>query len=336
VVTPLRILFFGTPEFAVPALQALLAAPDTTVVGAVTQPDRPRGRGQHVSASPVKARAEAAGLPVLQPTKLGAPDFLDAMRELAPDLGVVAAYGRLLPESVLALPRLGLVNVHASLLPRWRGASPIERAIMAGDAVTGVTIMRVVKALDAGAMFSAAETPIDPDETAAALETRLAAIGAELLAATLPSIARGTAVETPQDEALVTLAPLITKADGLLDWDLSARAIHDTVRALVPWPRAYTFAETTRHVIHDTRAHASVAAAWMALGAGDRAPAGVVAHAGVVAPSPKGTLLVGAGEGTVVEIRRLQEDGRKALEARAFLAGRALPPGTAFSAGASS
>ena len=334
--TPLRIVFFGTPEFAVPSLQALLAAPDATVVGAVTQPDKPRGRGQHVSASPVKVRAEAAGLPVLQPTKLGAPDFLDAMRELAPDLGVVAAYGRLLPESVLALPRLGLVNVHASLLPRWRGASPIERAIIAGDAVTGVTIMRVVKALDAGAMFSVAETPIDPDETGAVLETRLAAIGAELLAATLPAIARGTAVETPQDEALVTLAPLITKADGLLEWDLPAREIHDTVRALVPWPRAFTFIDTTRLVIHETRAHPSLAAAWTALGAGDRAPAAVVAHAGVVAPSPKGTLLVGAGEGTVVEIRRLQEDGRKELEARAFLAGRAVAAGTVFSAGASS
>jgi methionyl-tRNA formyltransferase len=320
----------------VPSLQALLTAPDVVVVGAVTQPDKPRGRGQHVSASPVKVRAEAAGLPVLQPTRLGAPDFLDAMRELAPDLGVVAAYGRLLPESVLALPRLGLVNVHASLLPRWRGASPIERAIIAGDAVTGVTIMRVVKALDAGAMFSVAETPIDPDETGAALETRLSAIGAELLAATLPAIARGTAAETPQDESRVTLAPLITKADGLLDWDLPARELHDTVRALVPWPRAYTFLDATRLVIHDTRAHASVAAAWTALGAGDRVPPGVVAHAGVVAPSPKGTLLVGAGEGSVVEIRRLQEGGRKELDARAFLAGRALPPGTAFSAGPSS
>ena len=334
--TPLRIVFFGTPDFAVPSLQALLATPDATVVGAVTQPDKPRGRGQHVSASPVKVRAEAAGLPVLQPTRLGAPDFLDALRELAPDLGVVAAYGRLLPESVLALPRLGLVNVHASLLPRWRGASPIERAIIAGDAVTGVTIMRVVKALDAGAMFSVAETPIDPDETGAALETRLAAIGAELLAATLPAIARGIAVETPQDEALVTLAPLITKADGLLEWDLPAREIHDTVRALVPWPRAYTFLDTTRLVVHETRPHPSLAAAWTALGAGDRAPAAVAAHPGVVAPSPKGTLLVGAGEGTVVEIRRLQEDGRKELDARAFLAGRALAAGSAFSAGASS
>jgi methionyl-tRNA formyltransferase len=331
-VTPLRVLFFGTPDFAVPTLDALLASADVAVVGAVTQPDRPRGRGQHVSASPVKVRAEAIGLPVLQPTRLADPAFLDAMRELEPDLGVVAAYGRLLPDSVLALPRLGLVNVHASLLPRWRGASPIERAIIAGDAATGVTIMRVVKALDAGAMLAVAETPIDPDETGATLEARLAAIGAELLAATLPAIARGTVVEAPQDETRVTLAPRISKADGLVDWDLPAREIHDTVRALVPWPRAYTFLAALRLVIHETRAHASLGAAWASLGAGGREPVGLVAQAGVVAPSPKGILLVGAGEGTVVEIRRLQEDGRRELEARAFLAGRAVAAGTAFAA----
>lgn len=329
---PLRVLFFGTPAFAVPTLDALLASPDATVVGVVTQPDKPRGRGQHVSASPVKARAESAGLPVLQPTKLGDRAFLDAMRAFEPELGVVAAYGRLLPEAVLALPRLGLVNVHASLLPRWRGASPIERAIMDGDAETGVTIMRVVKALDAGAMLAVARTPIDPEETGAALEARLAAIGASLLASTLPALAAGTAVDTPQDDALVTLAPRISKTDGLIDWDLPARAIHDTVRALVPWPRAYTFVDAQRLVIHETRAHASLAAAWTAAGAAGREPAGLIAHAGVVAPSPKGILLVGAGEGTVLEIRRLQEDGRRELEARAFLAGHPLAPGTALSA----
>jgi methionyl-tRNA formyltransferase len=329
VVTVLRVLFFGTPEFAVPSLDALLDSPDATVVGVVTQPDRPRGRGQHVSASPVKARAEAAGLPVLQPARLAAADVLEAMRAVGADLGVVAAYGRLLPEAVLALPRLGLVNVHASILPRWRGASPIERAIMAGDAETGVTIMRVVKALDAGAMFSVARTPIDPNETGAALEARLAAIGASLLAATLPAIAAGTATETPQDESLVTLAPRILKTDGAVAWDEPARAIHDRVRALVPWPRAYTFAGALRLVIHETRPHASLAAAWGAT-AGTREPAGSAAQPGVVAVSPKGTLLVGAGEGSVVEIRRVQEDGRRVLDARAFLAGRPLPPGTPF------
>jgi methionyl-tRNA formyltransferase len=333
---PLRVLFFGTPAFAVPTLEALLASPDATVVGVVTQPDRPRGRGQHVSASPVKARAERAGLPVLQPTKLAHPDTLEAMRAFEPDLGVVAAYGRLLPPPVLALPRLGLVNVHASLLPRWRGASPIERAIMDGDRETGVTIMRVVQALDAGAMLAVARTPIDPDETAEALEARLAAIGASLLVATLPALSAGTQVETPQDEALVTLAPRIVKTDGLIDWDAPARAIHDTVRALVPWPRAYTFLDALRLVVHETRPHASLAAAWSALGAADREPAGVVAQPGVVAASPKGTLLAGAGEGTVIEIRRLQEDGRRVLDARAFLAGRPLAAGTAFAAQASS
>jgi methionyl-tRNA formyltransferase len=334
-VKPLRVLFFGTPAFAVPTLDALIASPDAVVAGAVTQPDRPRGRGQQVSASPVKARAESAGVPVLQPTKLAGDDFLEAARALAPDLGVVAAYGRLLPEVVLALPRLGLINVHASLLPRWRGASPIERAIMDGDRETGVTIMRVVKALDAGAMLAVARTPIDPDETGDALEARLSAIGASLLVSTLPALASGTAREVPQDEALVTLAPRIAKTDGLIDWDAPARAVHDTVRALVPWPRAYTYIGGLRLVVHETRPHASLAAAWTATGAAGREPAGLVAQAGVVAPSPKGTLLVGAGEGSVIEIRRVQEDGRRVLEARAFLAGRPLPAGSAFTTQAS-
>jgi methionyl-tRNA formyltransferase len=332
---PLRVLFFGTPAFAVPTLDALLVSPDAVVVGAVTQPDKPRGRGQQVSASPVKARAESAGLPVLQPTKLASENFLEAARALAPDLGVVAAYGRLLPEVVLALPRLGLINVHASLLPRWRGASPIERAIIDGDRETGVTIMRVVKALDAGAMIAVARTPIDPDETGEALEARLSAIGASLLVSTLPALAHGTAREAPQDEGLVTLAPRIAKTDGLIDWDTPARAVHDTVRALVPWPRAYTYLGALRLVVHETRPHASLAAAWAANGAVGREPAGLVAQAGVVAPSPKGTLLVGAGEGSVIEIRQLQEDGRRVLEARAFLAGKPLPAGAAFTTQAS-
>jgi methionyl-tRNA formyltransferase len=332
---PLRVLFFGTPAFAVPTLDALLAAPDVVVVGVVTQPDKPRGRGQQVSASPVKARAESAGLPVLQPLKLASEDFLDAARAFEPDLGVVAAYGRLLPEALLALPRLRMVNVHASLLPRWRGASPIERAIMEGDRETGVTIMRVVKALDAGAMIAVARTPIDADETGEQLEARLSVVGASLLVQTLPALADGSAREVEQDEALVTLAPRIAKTDGLIDWDAPARAVHDTVRALVPWPRAYTYLDALRLVIHETRPYGSLADAWAAVGAAGREPAGLVAHAGVIAPSPKGTLFVGAGEGTVIEVLRLQEDGRRMLDARAFLAGRPLAVGSVFSAQAS-
>jgi len=332
---PLRVLFFGTPAFAVPTLEALLASPDATVIGAVTQPDKPRGRGQQVSPSPIKVRAESAGLPVLQPTRLANEDFLDAVRAFEPDLGVVAAYGRLLPEAVLALPRLGLINVHASLLPRWRGASPIERAIIEGDRETGVTIMRVVKALDAGAMIAVARTPIDADETGEMLEARLSGIGASLLVSTLPALANGSAREEPQDEALVTLAPRIAKADGLIDWDAPARSVHDTVRALVPWPRAYTHLDAVRLVVHETRPHASLAAAWAAAGAAGREPAGLVAQAGVIAPAPKGVLLVGAGEGSVIEILRLQEDGRRMLETRAFLAGRPLSAGSAFTAQAS-
>ena len=177
---PLRIAFFGTPDFAVPTLDALLAS-HHQVAGVVTQPDRPRGRGHHVSDSPIKARATAAGVPILQPLKLRDESFLEAFRAWHVDLGVVAAYGRLLPQVLLDIPPHGLLNVHASLLPAWRGASPIQRAVLNGDAVSGVTIMRVVLALDAGAMLARVEVPIRPDDTSGSLEQRLAVPGALLL-----------------------------------------------------------------------------------------------------------------------------------------------------------
>ncbi len=238
----LRILFLGTPEFALRTLDAVLGSPHE-VVGIVTQPDRPRGRGQRLAPPPVKVRGEAAGLPVFQPERLKDEGLLDALRQLRPDLGVVAAYGRLIPRVLLDLPRLGMVNVHASLLPKYRGAAPIARAIMDGARETGVTIMRVVEALDAGPMLAASRTPIDPDETGETLERRLGEIGAQLLVETLDPIERGHAVETPQDDGQATYAPRILKADGLIDWEAPAGAIHDKVRALVPWPHAFTFLE---------------------------------------------------------------------------------------------
>lgn len=329
----MRIVFFGTPDFAVPSLEALIASPHD-VIGVVTQPDRPRDRGQRVSASPVKIVAEAAGAPVLQPERLKDAAFLDALRALSPDLGVVAAYGRILPQVLLDLPRGGMVNVHASILPRHRGASPIARAILDGDRRTGITIMRVVQALDAGPMLAVADTPIEPQETAAALEARLATLGAALLLDVLARLERGAIVETPQDDADATYAPRIVKPDGLIEWDQRAEAIHNRVRALVPWPHAYTFHDGARLVLHETRAFDSIDTLGTAAGADGTHPP-VQVQPGVVLPAARGVLLVGAAEGTVVEIRKLQEEGRRVLAARDFLAGHALPPGTRLSSGSS-
>jgi methionyl-tRNA formyltransferase len=234
---PLRLVFFGTPAFAVPTLLAL-ASSRHTVVAVVTQPDRPRGRGHKISASPVKAATANLGIPTFQPEQLKDAAFASAFRGLAPDLGVVAAYGKILPVDLIDQPRLGMINVHASLLPRWRGAAPIHRAILADDTVTGVTIMRIVKALDAGPMLAAEDTPIDPNETSAHLEMRLAAIGAELAVRMIDDLARGPVPEIAQDDARAVYAARLERADSRLDFARPARDVHNTIRGLHPWPLA--------------------------------------------------------------------------------------------------
>ncbi|MBP6716769.1 MAG: methionyl-tRNA formyltransferase [Acidobacteria bacterium] len=233
----MRVVYFGTPQFAAPTLAALLTSRHT-VVGVVTQPDRARGRGQHVTFAPVKQLAVTHGLPVLQPERLRTPEAIEAIAALGADLGVVAAYGKLLPQALLDVPPLGMVNVHASLLPRWRGAAPIHRAIQAGDAATGVTIMRVVLALDAGPMLSRVELPITDDIKSDALEVLLADAGARLLIETLDRMDAGPAVETPQDETGVTYAARLDRRDGQIDWTRPARDIHNQIRGLHPWPLA--------------------------------------------------------------------------------------------------
>jgi methionyl-tRNA formyltransferase len=329
----LRVLFFGTPEFAVPSLEALLSS-SSRVVGVVTQPDKPRGRGQHVSASPVKQKAEAASVPVWQPTKLRDEDFLDRVRALGPDLGVVAAYGKILPEALLQIPRLGMINVHASVLPKYRGAAPIQRAIIEGDKSTGVTIMRVVKELDAGPMMLADWLTIEANETNEELEPRLATLGAGLLLTAIDQMVQGTLTEIPQDDSKATYASRIQKVDGRLEWDQAAQAIHDRVRGLHPWPHAYTFHDRARYVIHETRPYATINAAVETLPEELAASARQQAEGawpGTVLVAAKGHLIVSAGMGSAIEIRRLQEEGRKVVDARAFLAGRALRPGQRFS-----
>jgi methionyl-tRNA formyltransferase len=309
----LRIVFFGTPTFAVPTLEALLASRHD-VVGVVSQPDRPRGRGQKLEPTPVKAAALAAGLAVLQPERLKTPEFMDALAGMRADLAVVAAYGKIIAESVIAIPRLGMINVHASLLPKYRGAAPIQRAVLAGDRETGVTIMRIVKELDAGAMFAAMAVPIGPDDTSEDVERALAARGGALLVEVVDRMAEGTAHEQPQDETKATYAPKIVREEGAIDWSRPARAIHDQVRGLTPWPRAWTHAEGARLILTRTSPEASAA---------DAAPGTVLEAAG-------DRLVVRAGEGAL-RILGLQPEGRRAMSAREYLAGRPLTPGTRLS-----
>ena len=312
VTTRLRVVFFGTPEFAVPTLDALLASAHA-VVAVVTQPDRPRGRGQRMTDAPVKARALTAGLPVLQPSSLKDSEFVATLRALDADLGVVAAYGKILTDAVLATPRLGLVNVHASLLPKYRGAAPVHRAIIAGERETGVTIMRVVKALDAGPMLATTTRPITSDDTSVDVERDLAHLGANLLISTLDALAAGTLVGTPQDDTLATYAARLTKADGLVDWSRSPSAIHNLIRGLHPWPLAFTFWRAARLILRRSSEPDDVA------GATDGQPGTVVAAAG-------DDLRVACGGGTL-RLVELQAEGSRPMSARDFLSGHRLAPG---------
>lgn len=233
-----RIVFMGTPDFAVPVLQKLMATQD--VAGVVTQPDRPAGRGKQLRPSPVKIVAEAAGIPLYQPQSLRSEAAAEPLRQWQPEMIVVAAFGQILRPHVLELPPLGCLNVHASLLPRWRGASPIQHAIMAGDSETGVTLMQMDEGLDTGPTFVQQAIPIHPDETAASLHDRLAELGAALLGEHLDDIVHGRIQPTLQDDNLSTYAPMINKADGELDWHKTSAELDRHIRAMTPWPGAFT------------------------------------------------------------------------------------------------
>jgi methionyl-tRNA formyltransferase len=230
----MRVIFLGTPDFAVSALDAIAREHDVVLV--IAQPDKPAGRGMKMHAPAVAVRARELGLPVLQPQRIRNEDVLAEIARLAPDIGVVIAYGKILPAALLEIPRHGFLNVHASVLPQWRGAAPIQRAIEAGDRVTGVTIMRVDEQLDHGPTFAIATTDIDPDERTPALASRLSALGADALMDVLRGIERGTAVETPQDHERATIAPKIEKSEGEVTFAESAKTIYDRFRAFDPWP----------------------------------------------------------------------------------------------------
>jgi len=308
-----RIAFFGTPAFAVPSLEAAHAA--GTVVVVVTQPDKPAGRGRHLESPPIKSRAAELGLAVWQPESIKGRGFADQITALDPDLIVTAAYGKLFGRALLAAPRAGCLNVHASLLPRWRGAAPINRAILAGDVETGVTVMRMEPGLDTGPMLLALATAIDPDETALTLGARLAAMGAQALAAVLADPAAFP--PRPQDEARATVAPMLSKADAALDLALAAGRLHDRVRGLVPWPGAVLRLRGAEVRLHATR---------VVDHDGDHGPPGTILDL-----APRG-IDVACGRG-VLRLLELQAPGRNRLDAREFLAGARLSRSDRFENG---
>jgi methionyl-tRNA formyltransferase len=305
---------FGTPAFAVPTLQALLTSPHR-VAGVITQPDRPRGRGQHTSVGPVKTVAIERGLPILQPERLRREIFESNFDSLQVDLAVVAAYGKLLPAWLLAKPRLGFINVHASLLPKYRGASPVHHAVMAGDEETGVTIMRVIEALDAGPMLAQQRLRIGPDDTTAEVEAALAALGGRLAIETIDRMAVGAVAETPQDDSQASYAPRLTKSAGLIDWTKPSGTVHNQVRGLIPWPLAYTFLNGSRLILRRSR------------GASERPQA---SEPGTVVRLQGGGAGVICGDGRVLEIVELQPEGKRVMSGHDALVGRLLVPGQRF------
>ena len=298
----------GTPAFACPILDTLLARTDP-VVGVVCQPDRPRGRGLAVAAPEVKRLAEARGLPVLQPDRLRDAAFHGTLRALAPDLVVVAAYGKILPRAVLDLPPRGCINVHASLLPRHRGAAPIAWSILTGDAVTGVTIMAMSEEMDAGDILLQRETPIAPDDTAGTLGERLARLGAAAVGEAIDGLKAGTLRPVPQPAAGITFAPRIEREQCRLDWHRPAVELERQVRALAPSPSAFTTLEGKLLKVHRA-----------ALAAGAARPGEVLA-------AGADGLVVAAGTGAL-RLLEVQLEGRRRLSAAEFLAGRRLAPGT--------
>jgi methionyl-tRNA formyltransferase len=310
----IRTVFMGTPEFALPTLAGLLAD-GLPLVGVYTQPDRPSGRGKQLSAPPVKQLASAHGIPVFQPLKLRLPEVVEELRALAPDLIVVVAYGQILPKSVLAIPRYGCINVHASLLPRYRGAAPINHAIMAGETETGITTMYMDVGLDTGDMLVKHVTPIGPQETAGELHDRLALLGRAAMTETIERLCTGTLVREPQDDALTCYAPMLTKEHGRLDWSRSATELHNQVRGLDPWPGAYTLLAGEQLKLARTRP--------------DDAAHGAVP--GTVSGVDSYGLCIACGTG-VLSVGELQLPGRKRLPAADFLRGHPLPPGTRLGA----
>jgi methionyl-tRNA formyltransferase len=308
----LRVLFMGTAELSCDSLRALIESPAVQVVAVVTQPDRPKGRDLKLQPSPVKVLGLSAKLPVLQPERARSEEFLEALRALQPDLIAVAAYGQILPASILDLPRFGCLNVHTSLLPKYRGAAPIQWAILNGDTETGVTIMKMDAGLDTGGILTQATTAIQPEDNSETLHDRLARMGAELLVQTMPDYVAGKLLPRPQPAEGVSHAPKIKKQDGHIDWNQPARAIWNRVRGLVPWPGAFTYLPGQPHPHLLKLRQAEVV---------DRSGA-----SGEVLQADKTGIVVGCGC-EALRILILQREGGRRLQAHEFLAGHPMLPG---------
>jgi methionyl-tRNA formyltransferase len=305
----MRAIFLGTPEIAVPALRALAAS--AVVSGVVCQPDRPSGRGLHLHAPAVKTAALELGIPVVQPTKIRTADFEAWVREQAADVAVVLAYGRILPSPILSAPRRGCMNLHASILPKLRGAAPINWAIARGERTTGISLMQMDEGLDTGPVYAARSLDIGPDETAGELASRLGELAALVVSDDLPRAVRGELPLEPQNAAEATLAPLLEKNDGLIDWTKPAAVVHDHVRGMTPWPGAFTHTAGKILKVLATRRSSLV-------------PSG--AQPGLVLVADPDAILVACGDGAL-EIHRAQLEGRKPLTARELVSGRALTAG---------
>lgn len=327
----MRIVFMGTPDFAVPSLRALVEA-GHEVLSVITQPDRPRGRGGKVSFSPVKEAALDLGLPVYQPARVRRPEAVETIRELRPDLLAVVAFGQILPPAVLELPRLGSINVHASLLPRYRGAAPIHWAVINGDTETGVTTMWMDAGLDTGDMILKDVTPIGPDETVGDLHDRLAVIGAGLLAETIRRVETGTAPRLPQDPALATLAPMIRPEHELIDWTRPSAEIHNHIRGMNPWPVAYSCLGGTRIKIWRSvlDGQTSVLDGQAAAQAAGRWPTQPSVPGRVIGVSSNRGILVETGSGAIA-LNEVQPENSRRMKAEDFARGRGVLPGQIFS-----
>jgi methionyl-tRNA formyltransferase len=323
----LRIVFCGTPQFAVPTLKHLFALPDCQLLAVITQPDRPRGRGQQLSVSAVKEIALAANLPVHQPEKIRAPEVQQLLEKLAPDVVVIIAYGQIIPARLLSIPRLGWINLHASLLPKYRGAAPINWAIANGETRTGLTTMRIDAGMDTGDILLQRQMEIGPAEAAPELAMRMSEAGAPLMEETLRGLSAGSIVHHPQNHAEATVAPTLKKEDGRIDWSLSANEIYNHMRGFVPWPGAYTtFRGQTCHLwAEPVRQDSSLPAeifAGQSFAAARSAPGTLV--------GTKNHWFVSSGNATLLRLQSVKLEGRKQVSASEFANGARIKPGERF------